>query len=493
MAEVDVQQWRLLGAGAELLSGRQVTLRNEVINSSVRYGEREYGINLVWDQAADLANVSFHRAPGAGGPVTFGEHLAVRVDGGGFVRYQDREYGINLVWSQTPVFEWELTGGAFGSPVRLTSLVGLFSRLHGEHVVYGEREYGINLRWWGDLDVNANGDYPPLPVRPELRGQSFEPGQIVLTGTASEIKVFHGGTDDELDWHIYIHLDPEVRRRLLDHLLAQATSAQRAHEVAQGAYTPLTEADLERVYCEWMVVDAYDDRWDDDIWFSADLTRILLLLERTAWDVSAQAADEQGVTGASVYATDESGLCRHNARVSLQGAFVNDQAHGFQVEIHPLDSLAYALDTHSIPLSAGPENPATWPASTVTWRVAAFTNSTFHRIDDADYLKKDRTTTWYLPLPANATQPGNVVTVTATFPGFTNLARGRGGLDQLRPTDHDHYQAYGLAAESHAIERDFRTGEQRLRVTVTMHRPDKWGGMFLGDYNVQVRPEVIGK
>lgn len=41
MAEVDVQQWRLLGPGAELASARKVTLRNEVIDSSVSYGERD--------------------------------------------------------------------------------------------------------------------------------------------------------------------------------------------------------------------------------------------------------------------------------------------------------------------------------------------------------------------------------------------------------------------------------------------------------------------
>jgi hypothetical protein len=78
MAEVDVQQWRLLEPGAELASARKVTLRNEVVDSSLRYGEREYGINLVWDQAADLAGVSFLRAAGAGGPVASGRASSLR-------------------------------------------------------------------------------------------------------------------------------------------------------------------------------------------------------------------------------------------------------------------------------------------------------------------------------------------------------------------------------------------------------------------------------
>lgn len=71
MAEVDIQQWRLLGSGAELPSGREVTLRNEVVDSSGRYGVREYGVGLVWDQAADLADVSFFHAARTGGPGTF--------------------------------------------------------------------------------------------------------------------------------------------------------------------------------------------------------------------------------------------------------------------------------------------------------------------------------------------------------------------------------------------------------------------------------------
>src|SRR5205814_8486874 len=91
---------------------------------------------------------------------------------------------------------------------------------------------------------------------------------------------------------------------------------------------------------------------------------------------------------------------------------------------------------------------ATWPGRLVTWRVAAFTNSTFHRINNADYLKKERTTTWYLPLLGEADRPGRIVTVTANYPGFTNAPRGRNGLDQLRPTGDDQYRDYGRAAES---------------------------------------------
>src|SRR3954453_11798384 len=172
MSEVNVHQWRFVGSGPELSSGQKVTLRNDVAHLSVRYGERDYGINLVWDEAVDLGNVSLHSATNPSGRITFGEHVAIRVEGGGYLKYQEREYGINLVWSQSPVHEWEVTGGVFGHPVRLASPVRIFNRLHGDHVLYGIRLWGINLRWWSDLDIF--GESPPLPMPPELRGQSGE-------------------------------------------------------------------------------------------------------------------------------------------------------------------------------------------------------------------------------------------------------------------------------------------------------------------------------
>ena len=67
MAKVDVNQWRFRGSQQNLLGGQRVTLRNEVEDKSIRFGERESGINLVWDDAADLANVSIHRRDEAGG------------------------------------------------------------------------------------------------------------------------------------------------------------------------------------------------------------------------------------------------------------------------------------------------------------------------------------------------------------------------------------------------------------------------------------------
>ena len=484
MSEVSVHQWKFLGAGSQVMPGRGVTLWNIPNDQSIQYGEREFGINLVWDSFADLGNVTIERSSGSTA-IRYGDAVAIGIQDGGYVQYEERDYGINLVWSSQAIYEWEVTGGATGQAVPIDRQVGLFNRTHGDHLVYGSRTYGINLRWWSDLDIF--GDYSPLPIHQDFRSRSGEPGQIELSGTASEIEVFHGGTDDELDWSISIRLDAGQRHTLFNHLLEHAANAKIAHadQPNSPTGTPLTEGELEHIHCEWMVLDGYDNSLFDEKFFSADLTRTLML-QKKAWDISAEAAQKQGITGAKVSATLDSLLCATNAYVRLQGAFVNDLAHRFRVEIHPLDSLAYALDAQGRPLSATPDDLTRWPPTIVTWRVAAFTNSSFHRINEADYIQKERTSTWYLPLPGSARLPGFSTTVSASFPNFTNEARGRPGMDDLRQTPDDQYRDYGVRIQTFAIETDPLDGVRKLRVTVTM-RPasDRWGGMFLGEYTLR--------
>jgi hypothetical protein len=489
MAKVFVHQWSFLGLGQAVMSGQGVTLRHLKIDESIRYGDRENGIDLVWDEAADLGNVSLHQQGTAAGPVTFGEPIALRIEGeglGGFVCYKKRSPGIELDWSTIAVYEWEIAGGAFGRPVPMGGRIGLYNRTFGDYLVYGHRYKGINLRWWSHLarmDI-GNGEpflfggtaatlgdplksYPPLVFPPEMRGPHREPGQILLSGTVSELELIHGLSSDELDWHIYITLDPGVRNRLEGHL-------------ATHYGDPPT---LDRVYSELTVLDLYS-KGGYDRFYSADLTTILGL-SPSAWEWSAETSKWHGQK------IPVSGSTLHNAWIWLQGAFVCDLNHGFQVEIHPLDSLAYALDEHG-PIKVPPSHAA-WPRRELTWRVAAFSNSSLHRINKADYLKRPRTSTWYLPLPTNVTLPvQQQVTVTARFPGFANKSyqdhEVAGGGRYPRPTS-EHYQDYGVQVQpTHEVVKDPRAPEDppRLRVSLAMAEPDEWGGMFLAEYKVRV-------
>lgn len=113
------------------------------------YGQRDYGINLVWrDRPAD-ANITFMRRPGDTGPLRYGESVAIRVAGGGYLKYGSRSDGINLVWSSTPAYEWRFSGEGriAGERVGVAHRFGLYNATAGAHMVYGARNYGINLVW----------------------------------------------------------------------------------------------------------------------------------------------------------------------------------------------------------------------------------------------------------------------------------------------------------------------------------------------------------
>lgn len=480
----EVGQWTVYGQEAAVVPGRRYGFLNTYNRKSLRYGRREYGINLEWDGARTGRHITFLRLGTSTEPITYGETVAIKVEGGGYLYYREREYGINLEYAPVPVYQWELAGGQRGRPVAADPdsatvertgasqyRVRLYNVVHGDYVVYGERDYGINLRWWSD-EIGGRM-YPPFPFPAELRGPSGEPGQILLAGTAIQTGLFHGRSADELDWHIYLRPDTTAVASLSKHLLAHTRDGRKS----------LLTDDLLRLRVEWMVMDGYDDSTLDERFYSADVGTALGL-GRPAWSYSVDAAGDQGTV---VYPKDSK---LDGARVYVQGPFVNDSDHHFQPEIHPLDSVAYALDGAGNPLTVGATDPR-WPRRTLTWRVAAFANSSYHRIAGTEYAKKNRTTTWWLPLPGADPGLGAVVRPRATEskPGFENYAVARrvGGLDRTRPTG-PRYADYGVAGSSYAIEVDPADGRAKLRVTVTMATPDFWGGMFLRDYTVTLAP-----
>ena len=154
------EEWGVGGSGTcnpdqtncTLNAGSPISLWNKHLGRYLQYGSRDYGINLVWAPRgpSPVKAVRLIRAKGTLDPISYGEPLALYVEGGKYLKYAEREYGINLVWSDTPVFEWKISGGAAETLVNSRRAVGLMNTKIGQHVVYCEREYGINLRWAKD-------------------------------------------------------------------------------------------------------------------------------------------------------------------------------------------------------------------------------------------------------------------------------------------------------------------------------------------------------
>lgn len=154
-APTEAAQWSLITSRPSV--NVAYAFENLIARSHVRYGERTFGINLVWGAKHSQwtfmprapANVRDHRrrAMQPGEPVAIYNSVARR-----YLVYGERTWGINLVWSKTPLYEWKVEVDSDGD-------VSLYNSDVRDHLVYGRRGTGINLRWLKDVrrDAAQNG------------------------------------------------------------------------------------------------------------------------------------------------------------------------------------------------------------------------------------------------------------------------------------------------------------------------------------------------
>lgn len=310
--------------------------------------------------------------------------------------------------------------------------------------------------------------YPLKNIPQKYRGPSGEPGQILLSGPCTRIEFFHGRTDDEADWHWYIDVDKKTENDLLANL--------KTHD----GLVPDEAGYLDTVSSELMLTSSHRDPTWDEFFYSLDVDlpcmfRILNDPHPFYNYTKPEIEENQGSPATDL--SEFSDLVTKNAWVYLQGAFVNDSAHGVKPEIHPLDAMAFAIDENGNPVSGTIETKEKWPVNKITWRVCFFSNSKYHRINDEPYLKKERTTTWYLDLPSDAYDNFRATVV--------KVHEERRKL-WLKERD-QYFTEYGvkkLPVWELAI--DPRDGKKKLKVTATMNIPDNVGGIVVTDYVVSV-------
>ena len=154
------------GNGAEIVGGDRFRLVNNRIDKALVYGSRKHGINLVWGAISDKGSDAYFVTEGSGEEVVrYGDNVALAITGNpkperAFLKYKSRDYGINLDWTTAKEYEWKVSGGGKGSPVRYGDEFLLFNAREsstGGFLYYKERKYGINLRWRGTLGC-PNGD-----------------------------------------------------------------------------------------------------------------------------------------------------------------------------------------------------------------------------------------------------------------------------------------------------------------------------------------------
>jgi hypothetical protein len=157
ISDTKATEWRVDPSGRTVYSSSTYSLFDTYNSRYVKYGERTYGINLVWSSTAP-SNIRLERS--GGGFVRYGDRVAIHVNDGGYVKYGSRTWGINLVWSSSPVYEWEVRGGTVGTVVPTGTKVRLFNAAENDNLVYCARPVGINLAWAKDCtDIPGLGRY----------------------------------------------------------------------------------------------------------------------------------------------------------------------------------------------------------------------------------------------------------------------------------------------------------------------------------------------
>ena len=141
-------------------SDQYLTLHNRTAKQNLRYGRRNFGINLEWDKAF-LSNVQIIHRGAKGLPILYTEDVSIFIKGGGYLKYEKRSVGINLGWSATPVYQWQIggDGGNPGDAVGSAHALALYNKVAKDFLVYDKRRLGINLVWakeygqkgWSDL------------------------------------------------------------------------------------------------------------------------------------------------------------------------------------------------------------------------------------------------------------------------------------------------------------------------------------------------------
>ncbi len=179
-------------------------------------------------------------------------------------------------------------------------------------------------------------------------------------------------------------------------------------------------------------------------------------------------------------------LVGHGGRVYMQGVPVIDPAHDSapdKLEIHPPDSIAFAVDDTGRTLAARPGEPG-WPSRHVRWRVAWFANSAHHRVNDLSTVAQPRTTTWYLPPPGPPLQaglPGNVLQ--------PNISVETTPIQIWDSKSDTWYDQRGVNSVDNAqVATDPRDNRRKIRARATMSTPGDKGGLLVRDYVITVRP-----
>jgi len=136
-----VQQWY----GLSGVNDGTGDLFNAKRNLSLTHANQTYGVDLEYSNHTALWKIQAQ-----GGPhLMYGQAVALRVWGGGWLKYGNETWGVDLVLSDKPEYQWYLVGAPAGTPVA-NGQFALWNSATNRYMVAAHQTWGVSLDWKSD-------------------------------------------------------------------------------------------------------------------------------------------------------------------------------------------------------------------------------------------------------------------------------------------------------------------------------------------------------
>ena len=169
-------------------------LDNSNIDMGLTWSNQTFGVDLDWIEGNTLWKVEDQGSP----TIMYGEAVALRVWGGGWLKYGNETFGVDLQLSSTPSYEWYLLPN--GSPAPGTPAeqdFALWNSASHKYLVRQGETWGVSLGWSDegqgstsnqpvDATVTMNSQPPVSGYVPFLGGFGGGPGNTTVLTNVSE-------------------------------------------------------------------------------------------------------------------------------------------------------------------------------------------------------------------------------------------------------------------------------------------------------------------
>jgi hypothetical protein len=121
------------------------------------WSHQTFGVDLDWSESTSLWKVEAQRGPVA----MYGEAVALRVWGGGWLKYGHQDWGVDLQLSDTPSYEWYILGETPGWDIDGGEFALWNSAAH-DYLILNDQTWGVDLNWY-QKTLPQNSTPPPPP------------------------------------------------------------------------------------------------------------------------------------------------------------------------------------------------------------------------------------------------------------------------------------------------------------------------------------------